>query len=108
MEKNAGDSYTTEMPDRKKIHVRCSCCDATLTVDARSGEVLFAKQPDKKALSFEDALSNVRRQQATALDRFDEAFQKEKGRKDLIDAKFREAMERADELDTPLRDIDLD
>jgi hypothetical protein len=96
------------MSDRKKIEVKCTCCDATLTVDAESGDVLFTKQPERKSVSFEDALSHVKRQKDTALDRFDEAFQKEKGRKDLIDAKFQEAMERADELEMPTRDIDLD
>ena len=92
----------------KKLEVRCTCCDATLTVDAASGEVLFTKQPEKKGVSFEDAVASVKRQQETASDRFDQAFEKEKGRKDLIDAKFREAMERADELEMPIRDIDLD
>jgi len=94
--------------DRNKIDVRCTCCEATLTVDAGSGEVLFTRQPEKKTISFEDALSHVKSQQATALDRFDEAFEKEKGRKDLIAAKFEEAMGRADELEMPIRDIDLD
>ena len=42
------------------------------------------------------------------MDRFDQAFEKEKGRKDLINLKFEEAMERADELEMPVRDIDLD
>ena len=67
-----------------------------------------AEQPERKGLSFEDALATVKRQQETASDRFDEAFEKEKGRKDLIDAKFQEAMDRADELEMPIRDIDLD
>lgn len=96
------------MGDKKKLEVSCTCCDATLTVDAVSGEVLFTKQPVRKGPSFEDALASVKREQETASDRFDQAFEKEKGRKDLIDAKFQEAMERADELETPVRDIDLD
>jgi len=96
------------MAQRKKIEVRCTCCEATLTVDATSGEVLFTKQPAKKSVSFEDAVQQVRKHQETASDRFDQAFAKEKGRKELIDLKFREAMERADELETPVRDIDLD
>ena len=96
------------MTDGKKLEVRCTCCEATLTVDSQTGNVLFAKQPDKKSLSFEDAVTQVKKQKETASDRFDEAIAKEKGRKDLIDRKFKEAMERADELEVPLRDIDLD
>ena len=96
------------MPERKKIEVRCTCCDAALTVDARSGEVLFMKRPEKKSISFDDALADVHRKKATALERFDAAFDHEKARKDLVDARFQEAMERVDELETPTRDIDLD
>ena len=96
------------MSNRTKVEVRCTCCDATLTVDAASGEVLFTKLPENKSISFDDALSHVKKQKATALDRFDQAFEKEKGRKDLIAAKFEEAMERVDELEMPIRDIDLD
>lgn len=96
------------MAQNRKIEVRCTCCDATLTVDAASGAVLFTKQPARKGLSFEDAVRHVQKQKDTASDRFDQAFAKEKERKDLIDMKFQEAMERADELDAPVRDIDLD
>jgi len=94
--------------ERKKLEVRCSCCEALLTVDGESGEVLFSKQPARKSVSFEDAVREVEKRRETAADRFDQAFQKEQGRKELIDLKFREAMERADELETPVRDIDLD
>lgn len=100
------DGVNSKTP--RKVDVRCPCCDATLTVDAGSGEVLFTKRPDARGVSFEDALSRVREDEASRGDRFDQAIQKEKGRKDLIDAKFREAMERVDELDDPTRDIDLD
>ena len=101
-------SYTKNMAERNKLQVRCTCCDATLTVDSQTGAVLFTKEPEKKTVSFEDAVSKVRKDQETALDRFDQAFEKEKGRKDLINLKFEEAMERADELEMPVRDIDLD
>ncbi len=92
----------------KKIDVRCSCCEAVLTVDAGTGEVLFTKRPEARGVSFEDALSRVRADEASRADRFEQALQKERGRKDLIDAKFREAMGRIDELEDPARDIDLD
>ena len=96
------------MAERNKLQVRCTCCEAVLTVDSLTGDVLFTKQSKKKTVSFEDAVSQVRKNQETALDRFDDAFEKEKGRKNLIDLKFKEAMERADELEMPIRDIDLD
>ena len=90
------------------LQVRCTCCDAMLTVDRASGEVLFTKKTKKESVSFEDALQKVKQDQETAEDRFREAFQKEEGRMKLVDQKFQEAMEHADELEEPLRPLDLD
>jgi len=90
------------------LQVRCTCCDAILTVDRASGEVLFMKKTKKETVSFEDALLKVKQDQETAEDRFREAFQKEEGRMKLVDQKFQEAMEHADELEEPLRPLDLD
>jgi hypothetical protein len=96
--------------DKKKstIDVRCSCCDAVLTVDRTSGEVLFTRKPDKKDFSFEDAMLKVKKDQETADDRFAQAFQKEQGRMRLVDQKFEEALKRKDELEDPLRPLDFD
>lgn len=96
--------------DRKEstIRVLCTCCEAILTVDRASGEVLFTEKSKKKNVSFEDALLKVKKDQETADDRFTEAIMKEKGRMKLVDQKFEEAMKRADELETPIKPIDLD
>ena len=90
------------------LSVRCTCCDAVLTVDRQSGEVLFTEKPKKKMVSFEDALLKVKTEQETAEDRFREAFQKEEGRLKLVDQKFEEALKRKDELEEPIRPMDLD
>ncbi len=90
------------------IRVQCTCCEAVLTVDRASGEVVFTEKPKKKTVSFEDALLKVKQDQETADDRFKEAFLKEKDRKKLVDQKFEEAFKRKDELEMPIRDIDLD
>ena len=95
--------------DRKgSVQVRCTCCDAVLTVDKSTGEVLFTEKPKKKLVSFEDALLKVQKDSETAEDRFKEAFQKEESRKRLTDQKFEEAMNHADELEEPIRPMDLD
>ena len=77
-------------------------------VDKNSGEVLFTEKPKKKIASFEDALSKVHQEQQTAEDRFKEAFQREEGRMKLVDQKFEEALKRKDELEEPIRPLDLD
>jgi hypothetical protein len=96
--------------DRKEstIRVRCTCCDAILTVAPASGEVLFTEKPKKKTVSFEDAVMKVKQEQETAGDRFTEAFLKEQDRMKLVDQKFEEAMKRKDELEMPIKPIDLD
>jgi hypothetical protein len=95
---------------RKSEHlrVRCTCCDAVLTVDQSSGEVLFTEKPKKKNVSFEDALSNVRKEQETADDRFKEAFEREQSRMKSVEGKFEEALKRKDELEEPIRPLDWD
>jgi fatty acid-binding protein DegV len=96
--------------DRKQstIRVQCTCCEAILTVDKASGEVVFTDKPKSKKVSFEDALQKVKQDQDSAEDRFKEAFSKEKDRMNVIDKKFEEAMKRKDELEMPIKPIDLD
>ncbi|PYS54282.1 MAG: 2-nitropropane dioxygenase [Acidobacteria bacterium] len=88
--------------------MRCTCCDAVLTVDQATGDVLFTEKPKKKVVSFEEAVLKVKQDQETAEDRFKDAFLKEQGRMKLVDKKFEEAMKHADELETPIKPIDLD
>jgi fatty acid-binding protein DegV len=96
--------------DRKSstISVRCTCCDAVLTVDKASGEVVFTEKPKTKKVSFEDAFQKVKQDQDTAEDRFKEAFLKEQDHMKVVDKKFEEAMKRKDELEMPIKPIDLD
>ena len=96
--------------DRKPttIRVQCTCCEAVLTVDKASGEVVFTEKPKSKKISFEDAVQKIKRDQETAEDRFKEAFSKEKDHMKVIDQKFEEAMKRKDELEMPIKPIDLD
>jgi len=96
--------------DKKQttLRVQCTCCDAVLTVDKASGEVLFTDKPKGKKVSFEDAFQKVKQDQETAEDRFKEAFMKEKDHMKVVDQKFEEAMKRKDELPMPIKPIDLD
>ena len=90
------------------VQVRCTCCEALLTVDTSTGEVLFTEKPKKRQVSFEDAVLKVQQEKDRAEDRFNEAFQREEIRKRLTDQKFEEAMKHADELEDPIRPMDLD
>jgi len=94
--------------DKKNLEVRCPCCDAILTVDTSSGEIMFTEKPRKKGLSFEDAISGLQREKETADDRFRDAFEKESTRLKSIEGKFQEALKRKDELDDAVNPLDFD
>src|SRR5262245_50435800 len=96
--------------DKKKSHLRvqCTCCEAVLTVERTTGEVLFTEKPKKQGVSFEDALLKVQKEKETADDRCKEAFAREQGRMKTVEDKFEEAMKRADELEEPIRPLDYD
>ena len=91
------------------IRVKCTCCEAVLTVDKTSGDVLFTEKPKTaNKISFEDAFQKVKQDQETAEDRFKQAFMKEQDHMKVVDKKFEEALKRKDELEMPIKPIDLD
>ena len=93
---------------KKNLQVRCTCCDALLTVDSASGDVLFTDKPRKKEMSLEEAIKDLHREKETADDRFRDAFEKENSRLKSIEGKFQEALKRKDELEEPIRPLDWD
>src|SRR5438552_1491450 len=90
------------------LRVVCTCCEAVLTVEPTTGDVLFTEKPKKKGVSFEDALLQVQKDKETADDRFSEAFAREQSRMKTVEGKFEEAMKHADELEEPIRPLDFD
>jgi thymidylate kinase len=91
------------------LTVRCTCCEAVLTVHRETGEVLFTEKPKKQdGTSFEDALRKLQKEKETADDRFRDAFAKEASRMKTVEDKFEEALKRKDELEEPLRPLDYD
>lgn len=93
---------------KSHLQVQCPCCEATLTIDGKTGEILFSEKPKKKTLSFEDALLQVKKEKETADDRFRKAFAKEESRMKTVEDKFEEALKHADELEEPIRPLDYD
>ena len=76
--------------DKKTSHLRvqCTCCEAVLTVERSTGEVLFTDKPKKKGVSFEDALLQLQKEKDTADDRFQEAFSREQSRMKTVEEKW--------------------
>jgi hypothetical protein len=97
------------MDETAKTAVTCPCCNAQLTVDVKSGEVLWHQPAPKGNLSLADMVKELetrKRQTAERLER-DQAGLKDRQR--VLEEKVREAMKHVDKDGAPLkRPIDLD
>ncbi len=92
----------------KKITIKCPCCNASLTIDAKTGLVLNSKE-HKKNFSFDEALKSVEEKQDRTDELFADAMKAEENRAGELEDKFQSIMESRDELDEPPpRPIDLD
>ncbi|HXK58325.1 MAG TPA: hypothetical protein PLP42_00385 [Acidobacteriota bacterium] len=95
------------MSGQAKLEVICPCCQATLTIEAKTGMILHAREK-KSAYSFEDALEQVKKRKENADQLFQKAVMDEKRRKDTLEEKFQQALEMKDELEEPTRPWDMD
>lgn len=93
-----------------KISVICPCCEATLTIDGKTGAVLTHEEKQKHLGSFEDLKSELDKQKLLREQLFAQEQQAQKDRERLLDEKFRAAMKRAEgEPDKPYKNpLDLD
>ena len=92
----------------KKITIKCPCCNASLTIDAKTGLVLNSREHQKN-FSFDEALKNEEEKQDKTDELFAEAMKAEEKRAGELENKFQSIMESRDELDEPPpRPIDLD
>jgi uncharacterized Zn finger protein (UPF0148 family) len=93
------------------LEIQCPCCDAELVVDRMSGEVLFHKQKQRtRSKSLEEMVSAMENQKADRDKMFEKGIENQKDRQRILEARFREAMQRAEkEKDTPrINPLDLD
>ena len=97
-----GDSFT----------VTCPCCGALLTIDGASRVVCDHQPPpdQHEKTSFEARLKTLDEEKRAAEEKFKESVRSEKGKKDILEKKFKDLFEKAKEgPQGPFkRDIDLD
>ena len=96
----------------KKLEVVCPCCGATLTVDAELAKVLHHQPPPKheKAPDLDRAAQLLREEAERREALFRQSADEEKIKSELLERKFKEALEKTKDQPTgpTLRDIDLD
>ncbi|HNR39724.1 MAG TPA: hypothetical protein PKN61_11865 [Acidobacteriota bacterium] len=89
-------------PPEHTIDVQCPHCQSRLTVDRETGEVLLSKKHEKREVeSFDSAVANARDWDRRKENLFEQAFEQEKKRKDMLEKKFREAQKQTEGDDSP-------
>lgn len=94
----------------EKFTIICPCCEANLTIDAKTGAVLAHEEKTKKLGSFDDLKQQLDKQKEARENIFAQEMSSQKDRERLLEEKFKEAMKRAgDETDKPYRNpLDMD
>ena len=92
------------------IEIDCPDCGTALVIDRETGEILWhkAKETSQKR-DFDAMVSNLRGQKDEMAKKFDKNLEAQKDRKRILEEKFKEAMQRADKSDKPMKNpLDLD
>jgi uncharacterized Zn finger protein (UPF0148 family) len=100
------------MPSREtNLVVTCPCCGNVLHLDRATGSVLLEERPKKGPVkSFEEAARETSARQEQARAQLARAMEEEKHKSEIMDKRFREAVKKAEEDESPLppRPFDLD
>ena len=98
------------MTKSDRIEVVCTCCQARLTVEKESGEVLATERPKMDATkTFDEAMDKVRSGAKHREDLFEKAFDRTQRQDDILNKKFEEARKKAkDDTGKPHNPLDLD
>jgi hypothetical protein len=80
----------------EKFNVICPCCEATLTIDKKTGALLVYEEKTKKTGSFDDLKSDLDKQKNLREQLFAQEMSSQKDRERLLDEKFKEAFRRAE------------
>ncbi len=79
----------------ERLSIICPCCEATLTIDAKSGAIITHEEKAKKLGSFDDLKNNLDKQKELREQLFAQEMSSQKDRERLLEEKFQEAKKRA-------------
>jgi hypothetical protein len=100
------------MPGRGNVRQKCPCCQAVLTIDLDTGEILMSEEAKTApALDIAEAAKSLEKEKGKREEAFRQSLEAQKHKEDILEKKFREAMKRAKEnpdAAPPPREIDLD
>ena len=84
------------MEDSTRFTIICPCCEATITLDARTGAILSHEEKTKPLASFEEMAKGLDKQKQTRDQIFAQELSSMKDRGRLLEEKFQEAKKRAE------------
>lgn len=98
-----------ESGSKDGLDITCPCCSTKLTVDRDTGDIRYEQRPKKAEVSWDHALAAGKNRQDEAEALFNRGMDRERRADDILEKKFKEALERADKSDKPPpRIFDLD
>jgi len=94
----------------ENIEILCPDCDTTIVIDRDTGQILWHKAKEKSQKhNFDSMLSDLKSQKDEMAKKFDREMESQKDRARLLEEKFKQAMQRADKSDKPMKNpLDLD
>lgn len=97
------------MHESEKRAVICPCCNAQLTLDVKTGAVLWHQPAPKETLSLAGMVKELELRKRETAERLEREKASLKDRQRVLEEKVREAMKHVDKDGKPLtRPIDLD
>ncbi len=94
------------------VEVTCPCCQARLTVDPQLAVVLSHEAPPQALpdVDLNDPFSVLQKQAREREEKFEQSWQAEKNKQDVLARKFEENLRKAKQqpVEKPIRDFDLD
>ena len=88
------------MTDRNR-EIECPCCGALIVLDLETGAILSHVAPKPRSRSFEEAAEQVKTGRRRAATRFDQALEERSHQSEILDRKFKQALEKAAEDPEP-------
>src|SRR5688500_1269858 len=98
------------MADNSRFTIICPCCEATLTIDAQTGAMIYHDEKAKPIASFAEMATGLDKQRQMREQIYTQEVSSMKDRDRILQEKLQEAMKRADkDQDKPYRNpLDID
>jgi hypothetical protein len=92
------------------FEIQCPCCETTIVVDRLTGEVLLHQKKERTVGgSLESMVAGLESQKTEAAKRFDRQLDAQKDRARILEERFKEALQRAEESDAKyVNPMDMD